>query len=293
MMVNLIHSSHSCNIIQTRGGFCQLNSNIQVVMSTEGHCAVSFYLLFLAILHTTAQKTLPKAPPPCDDALYMGGVYVGGYALDKVIPLTVVIVIAGVIAVVLFKKQYIDRHGLFLAIWLLLLFGSDVLDTWDVRALTATLNDLHVLVNTLGFGYWLRLAVKGWNKENKRPPSDIFFQIAAWFLMFILSWVEYTIRLVLRNKKYFRVYNWYSISIGFISMVENYWTKSMETKMDEWKSKFIKHVENSFSNFISVCEEDHRNENMVEFDTELNDFVTLFSVLVAQQREALIVAQQP
>lgn len=173
-----------------------------------------------------------------------------------------------------------------------MLFGSDVLDTWDVRPITGYINLIHIVVNVLGLVYWIRLGMRAYKKKNTRPSIDMLFEIGFWFFMFILSLIEYIIKFFITNKKYFRVYGWYSMAMAFFSMVENYWTKNLEMRVDRIKSQFINNVEDAFDDFTEACVEEPKRGNMIEFDKKLNDFTTMFAVLVAQQQEALTVTHQ-
>ncbi|CAH9072799.1 unnamed protein product [Cuscuta europaea] len=206
---------------------------------------------------------------------------------NKLIALSVCVVIICAIALVLFTKKYIDSHGLTLAFWAMMLFGSDVLDAWDVVSITAYIIFIHIVVNLLGLVYWISLGVGHYKKKSTWPSIDVLFEIGVWFFMFSLSWLEFSIRATLRNNKYFRVYRWYPIAIAFVSMVENYWMRNREMRVDQLKSQFIQTLEDAFNDFIDACMEEAQIGN-IPFDQKVNDF----TVSVAQHREALIVAQQ-
>ncbi|CAH9138172.1 unnamed protein product [Cuscuta epithymum] len=171
-------------------------------MTIKSRFIVSLYFLSLASTHVMAQKVLSKAspPPPWDNYNYI--------PYYRILSLAVILVIICAISVVLFKKKYVDRHGLMLSLWTVMLFGSDVIDAWDLRSVIAFVNWLHILVNTLGLSYWIGLGVRNYKKKHTWPPADIMFEIGVWFCMFILSWIENAIRGILRNRQYFRIYNW-------------------------------------------------------------------------------------
>ncbi|CAH9094178.1 unnamed protein product [Cuscuta epithymum] len=243
---------------------------------------LSFYfmMMMLATTHANTLKAIPKAT-----------IYGYDVHLDRIIPLCVVIVILGVIAVVLFKKGFIDSYGLTLALWTLLLFASEVLDAWDVRAITFLLILIHILVNLFGLLFWIRLSVTEYTTKKTWPSSEMLFQVGVWFVMFVFSWIEYTVRRLLGNDRYYRVYQLYPIGIALVTMVENYWSNRREIFADQSKLRITENM-TAFDDLVRACAKLVPSGNISELNQKWNDFTEVFFALVAQRREAFIVLQQ-
>ncbi|VFQ89476.1 unnamed protein product [Cuscuta campestris] len=197
-----------------------------------------------------------------------------------------------VIAVILFKRKHISSHGLILGFWMLMWFGSVVLNTWDIPRVSKTLVSFHVVVNVLGLVYWVHLGLLEYNRKNAWPSANFMFEIAAWFSMFALSCVEVFVLTLAGERQYRRLSHWYPVAIAFISMVENYWTKGREIREDRMKSQLIKNLEAAFKEVIRLCMEHPKKIDIVEFEEKVEEFYRLLDMLVAQYREAVAVAQQ-
>ncbi|CAH9130437.1 unnamed protein product [Cuscuta epithymum] len=262
-------------------------------MNLQTHIIItSLYLLLLVSTCITAQKESPKAPAPSPSSLSNGTSSGNITTLAITIPVFGGISIIIVIVVILFKRKLISSHGLILGFWMLMWFGSVVLNTWDIPRVSKTLVAFHIVVNVLGLVYWIRLGHMEYRRKNAWPSVNLLFEIGAWFSMFTLSCVEVFVLTLVGEPQYRRVSHWYPVAVAFISMVENYWTKGREIRANRMKSQLIKNLEEAFEEVIRLCMEDPKKVNLAEFDEKVNEFYRLLDMVVAQHREAIIVAQQ-
>ncbi|XP_019190309.1 PREDICTED: uncharacterized protein LOC109184728 [Ipomoea nil] len=241
---------------------------------------------------TMTQKVLAKAYPPTSPLENDLDDY--GSSIGNGIPQLVVIGIILATAMVLFKKKFIDGPGFCRACWTLMLFGSDFLDSTEVKSVTTALITLHIGVNSVGLSYWIVLDVKEYKKEKTWPSMELLFETGVWLFMFILSWVEFTSRRLLKGKDYFHVYYWYPIAIiALVSMIEKYLTKTGGD--DELKSELlIENGEKVFDDLVtSFLKQLQNDNNITKFDQKFNDFTRMLSTLVAQRQEALKITEQP
>ncbi|XP_019199091.1 PREDICTED: uncharacterized protein LOC109192845 [Ipomoea nil] len=238
---------------------------------------------------TTTQKVLLKTYPPTsplENDLDDYG------SIGNAIPQLVVTGIILATAVVLFKKNFIDGPGFCRACWTLMLFGSDVLGSTEVKSVTTTLITIHIGVNSLGLSYWIVLDVKEYKRKKTWPSMELLFETGVWFFMFILSWVEFMSGRLLKGTDYFQVYYWYPIAIALFSMIEMYLTRNTETGGDELKSEVIGNGEKAFDDFVRSCLKEPQNDNITKFDQKFDEFIRMLSTLVAQRQEALKIAEQ-
>lgn len=207
----------------------------------------------------------------------------------KATPLLGGIVIISVITLILFK---INLVGLIFGFWMLMSFCSVVVNLWKVCSLNYLLNLIHFIVSLFGLAYWIHLGVKEYKKKNTWPSADLLFEIGICFFMFILSCIEVALSFMCPGKFHQQEPQWYSCAIALISIVENYWKKGRKLREDRLKSQLLNNLEDAFHDIIIICMEEPQSRNKIEFNQKLNDFTKMLSILVAQQREALIIAQQ-
>lgn len=226
------------------------------------------------------------------DAYFIAGHH--NYTLIITIPVFGGIAIIIVIVFILFKRKCISSHAFILGFWMMMWFGSTVLNSWDIPIPHASnwLVGFHVVSNVFGLIYWIRLGLKEHNRKNKWPSVNLMFEIGAWFSMFTLSIIEAFVLGLVGKEQYNQISHWYPVAIAFISMVENYWTKGREIRADRGKSQLVKNLEEAFEEVIRLCLEDPARVSLEEFDQKVEEFYRLLDMLVAQTREAMIVAQQ-
>ncbi|VFQ63856.1 unnamed protein product [Cuscuta campestris] len=232
-----------------------------------------------------AQKDLQKAFDPILRN------FSGNHPIAITIPLFGGTAIIIVIAVVLFKRRMIDSHSLILGFWMLMWFGSVILNTWDFPKLSVLLIYFHIVSSIFGLAYWIRLGVTDYRITNELPPMSLLFEIVAWVFMFVLSCIEVLLWALRGDKQYRQVSHWYPVAFAFISMVENYWNKGKEIRAKRFRSQLVRLVESGFRDFIWTYKEDLQKCDVNEFNRKFYEFTTVFDVLVAQKREAIRRAQ--
>nr|BAF36347.1 hypothetical protein [Ipomoea trifida] len=110
--------------------------------------------------------------------------------------------------------------------------------------------------------------VNEYKMKNKWPSIELLFETGVWLFMVSL------------------------VAVAFGSMIANYWTNLRKTSADRLKPQLIDKAENTFDELIRTFIEEPQNDNINKFDQTLADFTRMLSIIVAQQQEALEIAEQ-
>nr|BAF52540.1 hypothetical protein [Ipomoea trifida] len=233
------------------------------------------------------QKVLVKpSPPPLEDDS-------NDYVRYRVVlPYLLVIGIINAIAAVLFKMKFIDGPGFSRACWTLMLLGSDVLNSTELRNVVTLLIAAHICMNSLGLACWIVFDVNEYKMKNKWPSIELLFETGVWLFMVSLGMFEYISRIFTKEEEFIGLYCWYPVAVAFGSMIANYWTNLRKTSADRLKPQLIDKAENTFDELIRTFIEEPQNDNINKFDQTLADFTRMLSIIVAQQQEALEIAEQ-